>query len=248
MATVGQPPPLKVVPTPQGIVNNPSITTYANTIIANNPQHTLVSMKQVTYLHDEPQIVWRRRKTTLLEDYVTLPSKQQFYITHNYWSYHMKTLKWDPMFDPEKETSIEIASISFPSLPPNFLGKETIFSLASAVGKPLQVHMATLNKTRPSCVRVKVEVDLMGVFPNRINHNEKECFIIHPELYPKEDEEVTATRRNKENTEEIVRASKGTNNVEIPGEINDFKEQKRKIESEKGNEREQERTSMESQE
>uniref|UniRef100_M1DHN1 DUF4283 domain-containing protein n=1 Tax=Solanum tuberosum TaxID=4113 RepID=M1DHN1_SOLTU len=108
-------------------------------------------------------------RTTLLEDYVTLLSKPQFYITQNYWSYPMRTLKWDPMFDPEEETSIAIAWISFPVLPPNFFGKEAIFSLASAVGKPLQVGMAIQNKTRPSCARVKIEVDLMGDFPIRIN-------------------------------------------------------------------------------
>ncbi|WMV42911.1 hypothetical protein MTR67_036296 [Solanum verrucosum] len=81
----------------------------------------------------------------------------------------MRTLKWDPLFDPVEEMSITIACISFPSLPPNFFGKEAIFSLAAAVGKPLQVDLATQNKTRPSCARVKVEVDLLGNFPKRIN-------------------------------------------------------------------------------
>ncbi|KAG5585127.1 hypothetical protein H5410_045561 [Solanum commersonii] len=198
-------------------------------------------------------------RTTLLEDYVTLLSKPQFYITQNYWSYPMRTFKWDPMFDPEEETSIAIAWISFSTLPPNFFGKEAIFSLASAVGKPLQVDMATQNKTRPSCARVKVEVDLMGYFPIRINvgvrkktgevvekwvaikydyvpkycktcklqgHNEKECFIIHPELYPKEEKE-------RDKKEELERRSKGKENmVENKGEIkqgenNNLKEQSR---------------------
>ncbi|XP_059290121.1 uncharacterized protein LOC132043674 [Lycium ferocissimum] len=63
----------------------------------------------------------------------------------------MRTFKWDPWFDPEEETKIAIAWISFPSLPPNYFVKEAVFSLASAVGKPLQVDMATTNKTRPSC-------------------------------------------------------------------------------------------------
>lgn len=49
-----------------------------------------------------------------------------------------------------------------------FFGKEAIFSLARAVGKPLQVDMATKNQTRPSCARVKVEVDLLQEFPKRI--------------------------------------------------------------------------------
>ncbi|WMV15119.1 hypothetical protein MTR67_008504 [Solanum verrucosum] len=174
-------------------------------------------------------------RATLLEDYVSFLSKPQFYITHKKWSYPMRTLKWDPLFNPEEETSIAIAWISFPSLPPNFFGKEAMFSLAAAVGKPLQVDMATQNKTRPSCARVKVEVDLMGEFPKRINivmkkktgeinekwiiikydyvpkycktcklqgHNEKECFIIHPELYPKED-------KMKKQTKEKIRILKG---------------------------------------
>lgn len=72
------------------------------------------------------------------------------------------------MSDPKEETSITIAWISYPSLPPNFFGKETIFSLARAVGKPLRVDMATRNQTRPSCARVKVEVDLLQEFPKRI--------------------------------------------------------------------------------
>ncbi|KAG5624938.1 hypothetical protein H5410_010156 [Solanum commersonii] len=66
------------------------------------------------------------------------------------------------------ETTIAIAWISFPSLPPIFFGKEAVFSLAAAVGKPLQVDMATMNQTRPSCARVKVEVDLLREFPKRI--------------------------------------------------------------------------------
>lgn len=118
---------------------------------------------------------------------------------------------------------------SLPAVPPNFFGKETIFSIASAVGKPLQVDMATSNKIRPSCARVKVEMDLLGEFPKQVNvgikkktweivakwvtirydylpkyckncklqgHNEKECFVLHPELYPKGEEE----EKKEENT------------------------------------------------
>lgn len=88
---------------------------------------------------------------------------------HKGWSYLMRMLKWDPMFDPMKETSTPIAWISFPSLPPNFFVKEAIFSLAAAVGKPLQVDLAIKNQMRPSCARVKVEVDLLREFPKRIN-------------------------------------------------------------------------------
>ncbi|KAH0666514.1 hypothetical protein KY285_027720 [Solanum tuberosum] len=171
-------------------------------------------------------------RASLLEDYVKLLSKSQFYITHNHWSYPMRTLKWDPLFDPKEETTTAIAWISFPSLPPNFFGKETIFSMAAAVGRSLQVDLATQNKTRPSCARVKVEVGLLGEFPKRINiemrkktweimgkwvtinydyvpkycktcklqgHNEKECYVIHPELFPqdKQTEEKEQKQDNK---------------------------------------------------
>ncbi|WMV47050.1 hypothetical protein MTR67_040435 [Solanum verrucosum] len=107
-------------------------------------------------------------RATLLEDYVHLLSKPAFYITQNNWSFPMRTLKWDPLFNPEEETTTAIAWISFPSLPPNFFGKKAVFSLAAVVGKPLQGDMATRNQTRPSCARVKVEVDLLREFPKRI--------------------------------------------------------------------------------
>uniref|UniRef100_A0A0V0ITN9 Putative ovule protein n=1 Tax=Solanum chacoense TaxID=4108 RepID=A0A0V0ITN9_SOLCH len=291
--------------------------TYANTIKPRSPQYKPVPMKQITYLHGEPRIIWEEEevaqmiinedlqfavigkfsygwpeiqdlrllipkqcdlkvdvnigllssryvliKTTLLEDYVTLLSKPQFYITHKQWSYPMRTLKWDPMFDSEEETSIAIAWISFPSLPPNFFGKEAIFSLAAAVGKPLQLDMATLNKTRPSCARVKVEVDLMGEFPTRINvgmrkktgevvekwvpikydyvpkycktcklqgHNERECFVIHPELYPKEEDEVVVIAYGTEKGKELFGGVKGTENTHgTAGEIKISKEESNK--------------------
>ncbi|KAG5631135.1 hypothetical protein H5410_002852 [Solanum commersonii] len=101
------------------------------------------------------------------------------------------------MFDLEEETTTAIAWISFPSPPPNFFRKEVVLSLAAT--------------TRPSCSRVKVEVDLLGEFPKRINirmrkrlgeimekwiqikydygHDEEQCYVIHPELYPRKEKE-----------------------------------------------------------
>lgn len=79
----------------------------------------------------------------------------------------MRTFKWEPIFKPEEETSIAVAWIPFPSLPLNFFCEEALFSLV-VVGKPLQVNIAMKNKTRPSCARVKVVVDLLGEFPKRI--------------------------------------------------------------------------------
>ncbi|WMV38518.1 hypothetical protein MTR67_031903 [Solanum verrucosum] len=64
-----------------------------------------------------------------------------------------------------------MAWISFPNLLPTFFVKECLFSLASAVGKPIQLDQATINKTRPSCARVKVLVDLKGTFPKSMHRN-----------------------------------------------------------------------------
>lgn len=81
-------------------------------------------------------------RATRLDDYVHCLSKPWFYVTHNYWTYPMRTLMWDPMFDPKKETSIAIAWISFPSLPPDIFEKEVIF-LLDVVDKPLHIVLTT---------------------------------------------------------------------------------------------------------
>ncbi|KAH0653161.1 hypothetical protein KY290_031448 [Solanum tuberosum] len=106
-------------------------------------------------------------RTTLLEDYIHLLSKSAF-ISHIKVGLSTRNLIWDLIFNPEGETSTTSTWISFSLLPPNFFGNEPIFSLAVVVGKPLQVDMTTRNQTRPSCARVKVEVDLMKKFPKRI--------------------------------------------------------------------------------
>lgn len=46
--------------------------------------------------------------------------------------------------------------------------KEEIFSLATVVGKSLQVDMEKKNQTRPRYATVKVEVDMLGDFSKRI--------------------------------------------------------------------------------
>lgn len=49
-----------------------------------------------------------------------------------------------------------------------FFLKECLFSLASDVGKPLHLDMATINKTRPSCARVKVLINLSADLPKKM--------------------------------------------------------------------------------
>ncbi|KAK4724559.1 hypothetical protein R3W88_027338 [Solanum pinnatisectum] len=86
----------------------------------------------------------------------------------------MRTFKWNPWFEPEVETTIGVAWISFPDLPLNFFAKDAIFPIATAVGKPLTMDMETRNQTRPSCAKVKIEVDLMAKLLQRVRITEED--------------------------------------------------------------------------
>ncbi|XP_059315752.1 uncharacterized protein LOC132066461 [Lycium ferocissimum] len=106
----------------------------------------------------------------LLEDFITMTSKGVHYInSKDGYYYPMRPLIYDPKFRIDEETTMAMAWISFPHLLPTFFIKEALFSLASAVGKPLQLDLATINKTRPSCARVKVLVDLVADLPDSVS-------------------------------------------------------------------------------
>ncbi|KAK4338782.1 hypothetical protein RND71_040244 [Anisodus tanguticus] len=104
---------------------------------------------------------------------MALMARPMFYVKDKSQYYAMRTFKWDPWFTAEEETSIAMAWISLPTLPPNYYGESQLFSLAAAAGKPLMTDLATKNKSRPSCARVKVEIDLLKEHTSRT---------IHPEL------------------------------------------------------------------
>lgn len=61
--------------------------------------------------------------------------------TDMYWQ--IRTLKWDYWFELNVETTIGIEWISMLDIPPNIFAKEANFSIASVVGKPFIVDMAT---------------------------------------------------------------------------------------------------------
>ncbi|KAG5589888.1 hypothetical protein H5410_040402 [Solanum commersonii] len=114
----------------------------------------------------------------------------------------MRPLIYDDKFNVDAETTQAMAWISFPDLKPIFFVKESIFSLAHAFGKPLHLDSATINKTRPNCARVKVQVDLLADLPKFVEleivneaaetskiekvklqgHAEQDCRILHSEL------------------------------------------------------------------
>ncbi|KAH0723014.1 hypothetical protein KY290_005682 [Solanum tuberosum] len=141
-----------------------------------------------------------------------------------------------------------------------------MFSLAATVGKPLQVDMATRNQTRPSCARVKMEVDLLGEFPKRIKigmkktngeimekwvrikydyvpkycktcmiqgHDEQQCYMEHPELYPKKEKnnmeaDAKEEKENKYNREKDSDRMEERNAPQQMEKIKNFDEPKTK--------------------
>ncbi|WMV47242.1 hypothetical protein MTR67_040627 [Solanum verrucosum] len=105
----------------------------------------------------------------LFEDFVNIMAKPSYYITDREgFTYPMRPLIYDEKFKVTEETTQAMAWISFPDLWPTFFRKESLFSLAAAIGKPIQLDNATINKTRPSCARVKVQVDLLGELPTMV--------------------------------------------------------------------------------
>ncbi|KAK4363838.1 hypothetical protein RND71_015196 [Anisodus tanguticus] len=128
-------------------------------------QCSLKAEVNIGLLHNRHVLI----RCSIEEDYVTLMSRPNFWIKESSKSFLMRTFKWDIGFTPEEETSMAVIWLSFPNLPPNFYVPSILFSIASAVGRPIAIDAATLNKTRPSCARVKVEADLLQEHPQRYN-------------------------------------------------------------------------------
>lgn len=96
-----------------------------------------------------------------MEDFENMISKNVYYITaKDGLAYLMWPFIYDANFRPEVETIQAMVWICFLDLLPTFFVKESLFLLASAVGKPIHHDQATINKTKPSRARVKVQVNL----------------------------------------------------------------------------------------
>lgn len=101
-----------------------------------------------------------------MKDYVNLLSNNVYYTTaRNGIAYQIRPLIYDTKYTSGDATTHAMACISFPDLLLTFLVKESLFSLAYAVRKPIHLDLATINKNRPSCARVKVQVDFATKLP-----------------------------------------------------------------------------------
>lgn len=77
--------------------------------------------------------------------------------------YHMCPIIYDLNFRVDRETT-HAWDGSRSNLFPTYFIKESLFILSFAVGKSLHFDMDTINKIRPSCTRVKVQIDLPSNF------------------------------------------------------------------------------------
>ncbi|KAG5582453.1 hypothetical protein H5410_053080 [Solanum commersonii] len=116
LPTLSNPDPRKLEPV------QPILIQYANILkpkTINNTKHTVPSKP----VYGKPDITKLRQ---------TLPGQCGI---------KSECVTGDPWFEPDVETTIGVACISFPDIPPHFFAKEAIFSIAAAVGKPLMVDM-----------------------------------------------------------------------------------------------------------
>ncbi|KAF3651709.1 hypothetical protein FXO37_17882 [Capsicum annuum] len=67
-----------------------------------------------------------------------------------------------------EEISKALVWISFPNLPPKLFAKQFLLSIAPAAVKPMATDKATLEKSKPSTARVKVELDLLAKLPQQM--------------------------------------------------------------------------------
>ncbi|KAK4378142.1 hypothetical protein RND71_000004 [Anisodus tanguticus] len=123
-------------------------------------------------------------RCSLFEDYLTLMSKPNWNIQEKGTIFSMRTFKWSTWFDSEEETSLVVTWISLPGLPPTYFGEAQLFSIAAAAGRPLAIDVATKNKTRPSCARVKIEIDLLKEHPKRFQIEAADETGIKSKWYP----------------------------------------------------------------
>lgn len=91
------------------------------------------------------------------EDYTRIWYRQTWYINGR----AMRVFKWSTTFRCSEESPIVPVWVSLPFLPVHLMYcRHALFSIASAIGKPLRVDQATASLNRPSVARVLIEYDI----------------------------------------------------------------------------------------
>ncbi|KAG5628245.1 hypothetical protein H5410_013463 [Solanum commersonii] len=191
LTAIGQ-PPTEVAQ----IVNDKGLS-YASTLQPHTSKHVPLPLKPTTYLHAEPRVVWEEEEVTQMIANEELEFTVVGKFSYVWLDIHDLRRLIPKQCDLKGEVNIGLLSNSYVLIKTSRMEDydlkvgsslqskggdnssdcvdfftfttSNFFFLAATVGKPLQVDMATSNKTRPSCARVNVEVDLMMDFPKRVN-------------------------------------------------------------------------------
>ncbi|KAG5621644.1 hypothetical protein H5410_006862 [Solanum commersonii] len=102
------------------------------------------------------------------EDFILALYHSINYILYNGEEHQYRVFSWSIGYNPKKEITLAVVWISLPDLSPNLFAKKSMLSIASKVGKPISIDKATQIKSKPNTSRVKVILNLMEKFSNRI--------------------------------------------------------------------------------
>lgn len=80
----------------------------------------------------------------------------------------MSIQTWTPNFKPEEETPIVPIWVSLPELPWHCYNKEFLTVLMHPIGKVLYLDTASIQKTRGSVAKIKVQIDLTKERPAHV--------------------------------------------------------------------------------
>lgn len=95
----------------------------------------------------------------------------------------MRIFKWSPTFSPKKESAVVPVWIGFPELPAHLFDKSAIYSIASLIGNPLNLDDFTAFRSKLSCARVCVEIDLTKPRVDEIGLGIKGVEIVQKVIY-----------------------------------------------------------------
>ncbi|KAH0712244.1 hypothetical protein KY289_008203 [Solanum tuberosum] len=97
-------------------------------------------------------------------DHISVWTKQRMFIAGQ----SMKLQVWTPTFKPAEETPIVPIWITLPELPWHCHYMDILTPLLSPIGKALYLDSATMQKTRGSVAKVRVQIDLTKERPQHV--------------------------------------------------------------------------------
>ncbi|KAK4707459.1 hypothetical protein R3W88_033006 [Solanum pinnatisectum] len=97
-------------------------------------------------------------------DHIAVWTKQKMYIAGQ----PMKLQVWTPTFKPAEETPIVPIWVTLPELPWHCFYMDILTPLLSPIGKALYLDSATMQKTRGSVAKVRVQIDITKNRPQHV--------------------------------------------------------------------------------